>query len=220
MVTTDPAYFEAIPWCATLLADSEYTVVPSRFSQPNKDKRGELFTRTLATDNTITACIYQSRRPKQSNYASSCTTFRPSHPIVSEARAFLNTASGVNGFPGIAHGGFVASIIDEIMSFLINSNKQMTEAAVDPPTASSMPATAPGSSVVTVELTIKYRKPVQTGDVLLLRTWIEKIEGRKIIVKATVEDSEKQILAEGLGFFIALKPGVKIPLVKRKSARI
>lgn len=208
MVTTDPAYFEAIPWCAALLADSEYTIVPSRFGRPNKDKRGELFTRTLATDNTITACIYQSRRSS-------------SHTIVSEARAFLTTASGVNGFPGIAHGGFVASIIDEIMSFLINSNKQMTEAAVDPPTVSSVPMTAaPGSSVVTAELTIKYKKPVPTGEVLLLRAWIESIEGRKIIVKATVEDSEKQILAEGLGLFIALKPGVKRPPIKRKGARI
>ena len=251
VTTTDPGYFLSIPWCATLLSDTSYKTVPSRFGQPTPDKRGEFFTRTLATSDTITACIYQTRQsPSQAQPPGPSpgpNTSVRGRGKVEEVRCFLATRSGVNGFPGIAHGGFVAAVIDEVMGYLINANltAARTEVgadhaaergqgqgqldqgeasanananaavAVPVPMTGSGASTAPMSSVMTAELTIKYRRPVPTGEVLLVRTWIDKIEGRKIVVRAAVEDQDRQVLSEGFGLFIALRPGVGGPKVKR-----
>ncbi|EXJ54745.1 hypothetical protein A1O7_10086 [Cladophialophora yegresii CBS 114405] len=235
MPTTEPAYFRAVPWCATLLSDPDYIVVPSRFGRPMKDGRGEFFTKTLATETTITACVCQTRRAKRNDNGhqnasiETAPTASVAQPTVSEVRAFLSTGPGVNGHPGIAHGGFVAAIIDEIMGFLINSNSAMTETAGIPPDRSVSPAhahqqaipmTVPGISIMTAELTTKYRKPVPTGVPLLVRTWIEKVEGRKIFVRATVEAEDRQILTEGVGLFVALKPGGKGFAAKKTKAKI
>ena len=225
MPTTDPAYFQAIPWCAALLSDPEYIVAPSRFGKPMKGARGEFFTRTLADDTAITAFVYQIRSSPQDGPTFIFTTPTPGAaplPMVSEVRAFLSTGSGVNGFPGVAHGGFVAAIIDEVMGFLINSNRAATEIAGSPPENGNssqpdrqvVPMTAPGLSIMTAELTIKYRRPVPTGEALMVRTWIERVEGRKIFVKATVEGEERVVLSEGFGVFVALRAGIKAPEMK------
>ncbi|KAK5274513.1 hypothetical protein LTR99_004779 [Exophiala xenobiotica] len=267
--TTDPGYFLSIPWCATLLSDPAYETVPSRIGRPTPDKRGEFFTRTLATSDTITACMYQTRQSQSASLSSSSSSplqsqssVVPSSAVVGggndtsesksvsvrgtgtgkveEVRCFLATRSGVNGFPGIAHGGFVAAVIDEVMGYLINANltaartevgaaggadhaaaaakgqgQAASPAAVVPMTGTGE-STAPMSSVMTAELTIKYRRPVPTGEVLLVRTWIDKMEGRKIVVRAAVEDQDGQVLSEGLALFIALRPGVGGPKVRRK----
>jgi acyl-coenzyme A thioesterase PaaI-like protein len=260
--TTDPGYFLSIPWCATLLSDPFYKPVPSRIGRPTPDKRGEFFTRTLATSDTITACMYQTRQSQSASSSSSSplqsqSLVVPSSAVVGggndtselksvsvrgtgkveQVRCFLATRSGVNGFPGIAHGGFVAAVIDEVMGYLINANltaartevgagadhaaaakgqgQAASPAAVVPMTGTGE-STAPMSSVMTAELTIKYRRPVPTGEVLLVRAWIDKMEGRKIVVRAAVEDQDGQVLSEGLALFIALRPGVGGPKVKRK----
>ncbi|KAK7905589.1 hypothetical protein LTR67_000312 [Exophiala xenobiotica] len=240
--TTDPGYFLSIPWCATLLSDPGYETVPSRIGRPTPDKRGEFFTRTLATSDTITALVPSSAVVGGGNDTSESKSVSVrGTEKVEEVRCFLATRSGVNGFPGIAHGGFVAAVIDEVMGYLINANltaawtevgaaggadhaaaakgqgqgQAASPAAVVPMTGTGE-STAPMSSVMTAELTIKYRRPVPTGEVLLVRTWIDKMEGRKIVVRAVVEDQDGQVLSEGLALFIALRPGVGGPKVKRK----
>lgn len=210
MPSSDPAYFKAIPWCAELLADPNYVIAPSRYGAPIPGGRGAFFTTTLATDATIKACIYQIRSDTRLQHDSDVPSPRAA---VSEVRALMDTAGGVNGFPGVAHGGFVAAIIDEVMGFLINSNRAAaTESTAVPGNGAAqpyVPMSAPGSAVMTAELTTTYRRPVPTGEVLLLRTWIESVEGRKMYVRATIEAAERRVLAEGRALFLALKPGVK-----------
>jgi acyl-coenzyme A thioesterase THEM4 len=228
MSRSDPAYFQAISWCAELLADPDYVVVPSRFGKPAKNTRGDFFTRTLATDDTIRCFVYQTRKGNPSN-AGGISAEAPPQNIVSEVRAFLDSRSGVNGWPGIAHGGFVAAVIDEVMGFLINSNRTATETAGNPPENSSdskptqqqlVPMTTRGSAVMTAELTTKYRSPVPTGEPLLVRAWIERVDGRKIFVRAAIEDGDRNILTEGFGLFLTLKPDVKTPRAKRTNSKM
>lgn len=212
------AYFNSVPWCAALLSDRRYATVPSRFGQPSPDTRGDFFTRTLATDNTIVACLYQARRVDGSS--DSAGHERVSN--VEEIRAFIATASGVNGFPGVAHGGFVAAVIDESMGYLIKAHllASMTEVAPPPEGAKAMvPLTSSDTttSIMTGELTIRYKRPVPTGEVLLVRTWVERAEGRKTYAKAVVEDCERTVLTEGVAVFISLKDG-KSPQTRRSAA--
>lgn len=45
---------------------------------------------------------------------------------------------------------------------------------------------------------MKYLLPVRKGDVYLMKGWVEKREGRKVYLKATVQDLEtKKKVAEG-----------------------
>ena len=227
MPTSDPAYFQAIPWCADLLADAEFMTVPSRFGKPNRHGAGELFTKTFATDSTIRALIYQIRRSGQKR--GPIETNGQPLPIVPEIRAFLDTRSGISGWPGIAHGGFVAAMIDEVLGFLINSNREATESAgitpengqnLEPGQRSAVSAKPPRSGVMTGELTTKYRMPVPAGEVLVIYAWIEKLEGRKIFARASIEDGEGQVLSEGSAIFIRLKPGFGLPKAIRKSSKM
>ncbi|KAK6383056.1 hypothetical protein LTS17_003726 [Exophiala oligosperma] len=224
------AYFNSVPWCARLLSDKRYSTVPSRFGQPSPDTRGDFFTRTLATDNTIVACLYQERRVNgnderlesglESNGSTKPQQQDPRISNVEEIRAFLATASGVNGFPGVAHGGFVAAVIDETMGYLIKAHLRASVTEVAPPPGKAKVTMVPLTSsdttaaVMTGELTIRYKRPMPTGEVLLVRTWVEKIEGRKTYAKAVVEDGEGTVLTEGTSVFIALKHG-KTPQTRR-----
>ncbi len=85
------------------------------------------------------------------------------------------------GAPGIVHGGAIAAVLDESMgaaSFLIKH-----------------PA-------VTATITVDYRKPLPVEKIVIVRTWIEKVIGKKIFICGKLYDSEKTIYANSKGLFI------------------
>jgi len=68
-------------------------------------------------------------------------------------------------------------------------------------------------STLTAYLKVDYRKPVKTPGVLLARAWLEKIEGRKMWGRGTIEDGEGIVLADGNALFIvveSLRPEEKL----------
>lgn len=87
------------------------------------------------------------------------------------------------GPPGIAHGGFVATLLDEAM------------------VAAAWGAGYPAS---TVNLTIDYRAPMPIDVEIMVRGWVERIEGRKIFTQATITRPDETIAAEGHGVFVRL----------------
>ena len=68
------------------------------------------------------------------------------------------------GAPGLAHGGVIASALDEAMGFLIYLYEK--------------PA-------VTAHLEVDYRKPVPIGSTLDLEAKLDKVDGRKIFASVT-----------------------------------
>jgi acyl-coenzyme A thioesterase THEM4 len=239
MPTEDPEHFKSTPWCAALLSDPTYVIIPSRYNKPNRRRHGDFFTRTLATDETIRACIHLKRVPRQDD--------SPEQKMLPEVRALIDTGSGLNGYPNVSHGGFVAAFMDEVMGVLINSNRRgaRTEQEGKPtfessPLSSAYPGPSssapsiprsqrqgyssadhfrPGSYVMTAELTTTYRSPVPTGRPILARSWVDRIEGRKLFVKASIEDGEGKVLAEGKGLFLALRDN-KPPVLARRNGKL
>jgi acyl-CoA thioesterase FadM len=60
--------------------------------------------------------------------------------------------------------------------------------------------------VATADLFVKYLMPVRKGELYLLTGEIEKREGRKIHVKATIQDLEtKKKVAEGYTMMMTVK---------------
>ena len=76
-----------------------------------------------------------------------------------EATATVMTTALFEGPPGIVHGGFVAAMLDALLSTLVQ---------------------AQDIRAVTVRLDVRFLRAVETGTRLQLRGSVEAIEGRKI----------------------------------------
>ena len=119
----------------------------------------------------------------------------------------------MNGFPEILHGGIVASILDEAMGILLSRNEDLAHVrAVGRGKRSGEYAET--LAVYTVELNVKYKRPVRTPGFVLARAEITKTEGRKICVKATIQqkehkggDGELVTCAVGEGVFVEPRAG-------------
>ena len=91
-------------------------------------------------------------------------------------------ASGQTG-RGVAHGGWTATVLDEVMGHL--------------PTTQNMP-------VVTARMTVEYKKPVPAEQLLEVVAKVDKVEGRKWFMSAEVRlASSGALLAHGAGLWIA-----------------
>lgn len=204
MSSPDRDYLTTIPWCATLLNDPNWSIIPTTSRIQKPDHEDEFFSRTLATTETISAFVTQIRRRAQRVERQSSVTAPGSsgwQPTIIEARALFALSTGVNGYPNIAHGGFVASLLDEIMGILITTNKdEYEETGTDEQNPQRL-------TTVTAELNIKYRRPVFTGGVVVARAWFDEIQGTRFRLQATIEDSEGRVLSEGAGLFVGLKRG-------------
>jgi len=93
----------------------------------------------------------------------------------------------MNGFQDIAHGGFVAVMLDEIIGMACEFRQ---EGRV---------------FTMTAYLNVTYKKPVRTPGTVLLRGWVDRRQGRKIWGKGTVEDGEGNVLSQGEALFVQLK---------------
>ncbi|MFF5035061.1 PaaI family thioesterase [Nocardia salmonicida] len=85
-----------------------------------------------------------------------------------------------------AHGGHIALAFDDIIG--------MTAAL------------ATKSVTRTASLTLDYRSITPLNRELTVRAWTERVEGRKVYLRATMHDDDR-LCAEAKGLFIVLNPG-------------
>lgn len=99
--------------------------------------------------------------------------------------------NNLSGHPGIVHGGFLATMLDEGLA------------------RCCFPA-LPNKVAVTANLQIDYKKPTKTDQYLVLKATTTKVEGRKAFVEGHVETmpengEEPEILASATALFIEPK---------------
>jgi uncharacterized protein (TIGR00369 family) len=91
------------------------------------------------------------------------------------------------GWDGMAHGGIISTLLDEVMSWTIIYLK--------------------GVFFVTRKMEVKYIKPVLTGTPLTVRGELrEERRERFIQAQAKIMDGEGQILSRATGEFVELPP--------------
>jgi len=123
-----------------------------------------------------------------------CFGCGPAHPDGLRVRCY-RTGEGVvspiiiarryEGPPGGAHGGIVATYLDEVLA--------------------AAAARASAHASVTGELTVRYVKPVPTETPLLGRGWVVTDHGRYIDVEGTLETFDGQVvLAKARGRFFPI----------------
>jgi uncharacterized protein (TIGR00369 family) len=87
------------------------------------------------------------------------------------------------GPPRHAHGGIIAAILDEAMS---------------------KPSKPRNVLAPTVELTVRYLKPVPLGEKLMAAGWEVRVRGREHLRAAEIRNQRGELLASGRGKFKAV----------------
>jgi uncharacterized protein (TIGR00369 family) len=86
------------------------------------------------------------------------------------------------GYPGLMHGGVTCVLFDEVMYHAVARK---------------------GVVAVVAKMTIDYRSPALVGDLLVCEALINRHEGRKIDVTATIVNGKtNETVAEGRGLFV------------------
>lgn len=98
------------------------------------------------------------------------------------------------GPPGHAHGGAMAAALDEIMG------------------AACWVA---HYKVVAAEITIRFKRMIPLGDVVVGEGWVESHEGRKVRTRAVLKDLTGAVCTEGEGLFITLPEAVLSELSRK-----
>jgi len=87
------------------------------------------------------------------------------------------------GAPTFAHGGAVATALDDCLGFLLY---------------------VIGEPAVTAKLEVNYRRPVLLDVEYTLHAWLEGREGRKLYTAITMCDIDGNVVAEGTGLFVTV----------------
>ncbi len=90
------------------------------------------------------------------------------------------------GFPGVFHGGVLATLMDEAMAWSMYAAERVMG--------------------VTAKMEMKYRRQVPLDGELTVRSQITRTRGRRIEVEATIFDAEGQRLVESKALFLRLPP--------------
>jgi len=89
------------------------------------------------------------------------------------------------GPPRHAHGGIIAAILDEAMS---------------------KPSKLRNVLAPTMELTVRYLKPVPLGQKLIASGWEVRVRGREHLRAAEIRNEQDEVLATSRGRFKAVDP--------------
>lgn len=104
------------------------------------------------------------------------------------ARTIVNIAEKFQGWPGIAHGGIVATCLDEAMGHAVAGRMR--------------------SFSMSVELEVFYLAPTMTKEDLLLEGKVVAMEDRKISTVAELRRKcDNTLLAHAKALFIMVKGG-------------
>ncbi|KAK5125540.1 hypothetical protein LTR85_000651 [Meristemomyces frigidus] len=191
--------FQRIPWAASLLRKPNVVCRVPGSRHPKRSTEDSLFAEVLKTPRTIRSCICIYQRPSESDEK------------IEEVSTLMTLGEGMNGHPHIMHGGIVASILDEAMGVLQSANHERDHLLKVGKGLAQGELPPHGIGTFTVELKIKYLKPVRTPGSLVVTAKYVKREGRKEWIYAEVkqheshgedDDGEEVVCATGEALFI------------------
>lgn len=90
---------------------------------------------------------------------------------------------GFEGGPGLAHGGAVAALFDDLLGFVSMMHQR--------------PA-------VTARLEMNYRRPIPLGVTIRAEAWLSRRDGRKQYAEGAGFAADGSVLVEASGLFVAV----------------
>lgn len=148
--------------------------------------------KTWNTDGTIKERLTLFRRGTFASSSSDDDDSSSSFPLPEatrpESRRFYTFGADLNAHPHLVHGGVIACVLDSCMGSAIGFTLARRQGGGPPPT-------------FTVQLNIRYQKPIRTPGSVIVRSWVTKVEdgGRKAWAEGVIESPEGvHARAEGL----------------------
>ncbi|KXJ91858.1 HotDog domain-containing protein [Microdochium bolleyi] len=116
---------------------------------------------------------------------------------VDTMHAFVSVGEALSGWPGVVHGGIVATLFDEVTGYVPMLNRLRGVPMFE------------NTGYMTGYLNTRYHRPVGTSAVLLVTARIKKVQGRKCWIEGEVRSTvhgglEGPVLASCEALFIAL----------------
>ncbi|KKK17101.1 hypothetical protein P175DRAFT_0527460 [Aspergillus ochraceoroseus IBT 24754] len=178
MPSDDTSHFQSIAWVSELLRDESFVTIttPSRVLKPTAEDT--FFATTINSPSTIAACLTQYRRPSPS-----IKPLSPGTIPTDEIRIFCTLGTGLNGYPGVLHGGMVASLLDECMGLILSFN---------------LGGGNPGhTGPVTAYLNTKFTRPVLTpGTFVVTGKVTESNDNRKWKIVGDIRDADGNVCSQ------------------------
>ncbi|TGZ85736.1 Thioesterase/thiol ester dehydrase-isomerase [Ascodesmis nigricans] len=162
-------HFRETPLCARYLNNETYTISHPASSFPRNSGEDTFFSMTLNSSTTIRHCVL---------------VFDKS--TMDEIIFMASVGRDCNGHPDFAHGGFLCTLMDEVMGYCIGYNS--------------------GKSCVTAKLEVAFKRPFKTPGVAVARARVARREGRKWWVTGEILDAEEKIVIQGDALFIEAVP--------------
>lgn len=104
-----------------------------------------------------------------------------SYPEDGASRTTLTIPEYFSGWNDITHGGFLSMLLDETMAHACRGLASMA---------------------VTAEMTVRYKKPVKTGEEVTLEGRVVSVRGKMVETRARVILPNGDTAAEGRGKFL------------------
>ncbi|CAO2647839.1 Nn.00g087610.m01.CDS01 [Neocucurbitaria sp. VM-36] len=185
------ARLSSTPWAKALVNDPKWTPTRTDSRLPKGSGEDSFFAETLSTNRTIRAFL--TLRPVKEE--------GDDFPF-KEIVTIIELGDGLNGHPRIAHGGFAATMLDEACGVLIGLNlDKKSERLRD---LGQLDANTRMSSF-TAYLNTNYKKPIPTPGFLLCTAKIERQDGRKLFIRASIEDGKGTVFTTGEAMFVEVK---------------
>lgn len=186
MSAAEVEHFSSLPLARPILDDPLFSIYPKSRTTQQNERQHTLMAQTWNTPDTI---------------AHTLTLTKTTPSEILQFVRFYTFGSGLNAHLDRLHGGVMAAILDSTLSNAAHMALQQIS--------------QDGSSVATVQLNIRYQKPVSTPGSVMIVARVSRVEagGRKIWVEGSVrsgDDGEiSHATAEGLWLKIPL-PGGKL----------
>ncbi|PGH00835.1 hypothetical protein AJ79_08086 [Helicocarpus griseus UAMH5409] len=211
------AHFRSHPWTIPYLSLPTHitTKTSSRDSDPATGEDA-FFARTLGTSSTIPHCLTirktnPSIPPSTPPLPYPPPGTGPNHlPPAATIPAteidlyalFALSKPGISGHPDTAHGGVVATLLDEVMSLAVSchvpgygENEKVER-----------------SRLYTVQLDVRYKKPVKLARCAVVKAWCVAKSGRKFFMRGVlVQEDEggkgEAVCTEAYGVWVQARKG-------------
>ncbi|EKD13200.1 uncharacterized protein L3040_003004 [Drepanopeziza brunnea f. sp. 'multigermtubi'] len=182
---TTKSHFSASPRAQEYLQNTELHPFTTEARKPKGQSTADrLIANTLATGDTIAA--WQSLY-KPAKASGDGNDGKEGERPYGEAINLLKIGEGVNGHIDTAHGGFLGTVLDECIGNVGEYERPE------------------GTRTMTAYLNVNYKRPVPTPSVIIVRAWLDRIEGRKMFGKGVIEDEEGRICVTAETLFLTVK---------------
>ncbi|KAM5347890.1 hypothetical protein ACJ41O_007714 [Fusarium nematophilum] len=187
LFASELAFFASFPWTAALLSTPEAIPFLPGCRNPASPLHDQFFGASLNNPRGLSHLISFFRTP-------SVDAARDPSRSITEAITLVSVGDGVSGYPGVVHGGFVASLLDESMGMVFELNSALRKEA--------RAFTTPN---VTGGLDVTFLRPVPTNSVLRITATVEEVDGRKTRIRSEITDENGDVLAKCASRWVALK---------------